>query len=484
MKRLSGLDASFLYLETPSMHMHVCGLAIFDPSTAAEELTYDRIVELTEERLHLAPMFRQRLVTVPFELHHPIWVDDPDFDLRFHIRQASLPSPGGPRELAAFAAHVTSLPLDRSRPLWEMYIVDGLDDGNIAMITKTHHAAVDGVSGMELTLAMLDVTPDPAPIEQPEEPWRPETVPSDLSMLSYAINSLVRQPVRVARALPKTVRGAVNTVALRRRPTEPGLAPPPAPFQAPRTSLNVAISPRRSFAYCDIDLDELKSVKNSLGGTLNDVVLAVTAGGLVRWFDAKGEHPDRSLSAMVPISIRSEEQSGTAGNQVSSMIVSLATDVADPVERLHAISASTAGAKESTKAIGASMLQDWAEFAAPALAARAARLYSRMNLADRHRPPFNLTISNVPGPPFPLYSYGAKMVANYPMGPISEGGALNVTVTSYQGQMSFGLHADAQSVPDPWEISDAIQAAAAELIAAARPPATRSKPKSRAKKSA
>ena len=464
MKRLSGLDATFLYLETPSMHMHVASLGIFDPSTAAEAPTFERIVELTEERLHLVPSFRQRLATVPFELHHPVWVDDPDFDIRYHIRRAALPSPGDDRELAAMAADITSRPLDRNRPLWEMHVIEGLADGNIAVVTKTHHAAIDGVSGMDLTLVLLDLTPEPAPVEPPAEPFRPEPVPSDLSMLAYAVSSLSRQPVRVLRALPKTARGLLNA---RRVQRTPNLAPPPTPFRLPRTSLNVAVTPHRAFAHTKVPLDDLKAVKNTFGGTLNDVVLAVTSGALVRYFDARGEQYDESLAAMVPISVRTDEQSGAMGNQVSSMLVSLATNQRDPVERLHAISASTAGAKETHSAIGANLLGDWSEFFAPALAARAARLYSRMNIADRISPPYNLTISNVPGPPFPLYSFGSKMVGMYPMGPINEGAALNVTVTSYLGEMEFGLHACREAVPDVWSLADAVEDAAAELISLA-----------------
>ncbi len=466
-KRLSGLDASFLYLETPAMHLHVSSLAVFDPRTAPERLSFDRIVELTEARLHLAPMFRRRLVTVPFELHHPVWIEDPDFDIRDHMFHEVLPAPGDRQQLAELAGRVNSVPLDRHKPLWEMSVVEGLADGNLAVITKTHHAAVDGVSGMELTVALLDLERDPPPVPPPDEPWEPEAVPDPVSMLGYAVTSLARQPLRVVRALPKTARAGLRVLQQRRRST-PDLPPPPFPFQAPRTPLNVALGPDRTFAWGRVPLDELKSVKRALGGTLNDVVLAVTAGGLLRWLEARDEVPDRSMIAMMPISVRTEEQAGAAGNQVSSQLVSLATDVADPVERLHAISASTAGAKEAAQAIGATTLQDWAEFAAPALAARAARLYSRTRIANLTRPPFNLTISNVPGPPFPLYSFGAEMVEMYPLGPVSEGSALNVTVASYQGDMTFGLLADADAVPDPWEIGAAIEAAAAELVAAAR----------------
>jgi WS/DGAT/MGAT family acyltransferase len=464
MKRLSGLDASFLYLETPSSHMHVSGIGVFDPSTAEEWPSFERIIELTEERLHLAPSFRQRLVGIPFELHHPLWVDDPAFDIEYHMRRAALPAPGGPRELADFAADVTSRPLDRSRPLWEIYIVEGLEGGHVASISKTHHAAIDGVSGVDLTVALMDLEPNPPPVTPPEEPWAPERVPSDVERVAYAIGSLARQPFGMARLGRRTLRGLRDA---RRPPEERGWAPPPAPFSAPRTSLNRAITPRRSFAYTDVPLDDLKAVKNALGGTVNDVVLAMCSGALRRWFDARGEELERSLVAMVPISVRSEREQGALGNRVSSMLVSLASLIDDPAERLAAISASTRGAKEQHNALGPDILSQWVEYAAPGLAARAARLYSRTRLADRHRPIYNLTISNVPGPPIPLYSYGARMVASYPMGPINEGAGLNITVTSYLGQMYFGLHACRETVPDPWPLAAALEDALAELLAAA-----------------
>jgi len=248
----------------------------------------------------------------------------------------------------------------------------------------------------------------------------------------------------------------------------PSVDPPPAPFSAPRTPINVSITPHRKFAFTQIPLDDMKMVKNALGGTVNDVVLAVCSGALRTYFDARGETIDSSLVAMVPISVRTEEQQGAMGNQVSQMLVSLASDVDDAVERLHTISSSTAHAKDQEQAIGAAELaSDWVEFAAPALAARAARLYSRTKMADRHRPLFNVTISNVPGPPFPLYSAGARMIAMYPMGPIFDGGGLNITVMSYMGQMFFGLNACRETVPDVWDIAGALDQAMEELRKAA-----------------
>lgn len=463
MQRLSGLDATFLYLETPRNHMHVASTAVFDPSTVPGGYSFDKVRDLVESRLHLLPPFRRRLVEIPLQIHHPLWIEDPDFDLDYHLRRAALPAPGGERELAEFAADVMGRPLDRSRPLWEMYVVEGLENGMIATVTKTHHAAIDGVSGAELTVNLLDLQPEPAET-QPEAEWKPDREPTDIELLAWSLNSLARQPVLAAKAARRTLEAALT---LRRRNRQPEVTPPPAPFSAPRTSLNGAITPHRKFAFTQIPLDEVKMVKNALGGTVNDVVLALCSGALRSYFAGRDEALESSLVAMVPISVRTEDLKGTMGNQVSQMLVSLASDVEDPVERLHTITAATRHAKDQERAIGAETLMNWAEFAAPAVAARAARLYSNMRLADRHRPIFNVTISNVPGPNFPLYSAGARMVAMYPMGPIADGGGLNITVMSYMGTMFFGLVACRETVPGLWDIADGLQSALDDLRKAA-----------------
>ena len=450
MQRLTGLDATFLYLETPTMHMHVASTAVFDPSTVPGGYSFEKVRDLVENRLPLLPPFRRRLRTVPFDLHHPLWIEDPDFDLDYHLRRAALPSPGGDQELAEFSAEVMGRPLDRSRPLWEMYVVEGLENGLIAVVTKTHHAAIDGVSGAELTVNLLDLQPEPAVVPEPDKPWQPDRIPSDIEMVTYAMRSLARQPVAGLKAVRRT---AETMWGLRRRNRQPNVNPPPAPFSAPRTPFNGAITSHRKFSFTEVSLDDVKMVKNALGGTVNDVVLALCSHALRAYLEDEKALPDSSLVAMVPISVRTDDQKGTMGNRVSSMLVSLASDIADPVERLSAITAATKDAKEQDKAIGADVLQDWAEFAAPAVAARAARLYSSMKIADRHRPLFNVTISNVPGPPFPLYSAGARMVAMYPMGPIADGGGLNITVMSYMGQMCFGLVACRETVPGVWDIA-------------------------------
>lgn len=464
MRRLTGLDATFLSLETPANHMHVSSTAIYDAGSAPDGWSFDLMVELVRSRLHLLPPFRWRLVEVPLQLHHPVWIEDPDFDLEYHIRRAALPAPGGDRELAEFAADVISRPLDRTHPLWEMYMVEGLEGDHVAIVTKTHHAAIDGVSGAELIVNLLDLEPDPPPTPPPARPWKPERLPSDIEMLAYAMASLSRQPLQLAQTVRHTVETALT---LRRRNLEPDVHPPPSPFQAPKTSLNGPITRRRKFAYTQLSLDDMKVVKNGLGGTVNDVVLATCSGALRRYFEHIGEEVEDSLVASVPLSVRQEDEAGTMGNRVTTMLVSLASTIDDPVERLAAISEGTRGAKDQQQAIGADLLTDWAEFAAPAIAARAARLYSRLKLADHHRPFFNLTISNLPGPSFPLYSSGARLVALYPMGPIADGGALNITVMSYMGSMNFGIVVCPEAVDDAWFLADALGDALEELKKAA-----------------
>jgi diacylglycerol O-acyltransferase / wax synthase len=465
MQRLTGLDATFLYLETPTTHMHVASTAVFDPRTVPEGYSFEAMRSLVLDRLPLLPPFRRRLVEVPFALHHPIWIEDPDFDIDYHLRRAALPSPGGARELSAFAADVTSRPLDRRRPLWEMYVVEGLEDGLIACITKVHHSAIDGVSGAELTVNLLDLTPEPAEVPPQEEEWKADRVPSDLEMVGSALSSLARQPVAAIKAARRTVEMGLN---LRRRNRQPGVTPPPAPFSAPKTLLNRAITSHRVLAYSEVHLDQVKAIKDALGGTVNDVVMAICSGALRRYLAEHDDLPtDKSLVAMVPVSVRSEDEKGTMGNKVSSMFVLLATHIDGPLERYAAIVGGTSAAKDQERAISASVLTDWTEFAAPALAARAFRLASSMKVLERMTPIFNVTISNVPGPPFPLYSAGAQMKAMYPMGPIADGVGLNITVMSYMGTMFFGLLACPEVVPDIWDLAAHMNEALNELTKAA-----------------
>ena len=486
MKRLSGLDATFLYLETPSAPMHVSGVFVADPATAPEGFSFEAFRQLVSERLHLAPPWRRRLAEVPFGLHHPLWIEDPDFDLDFHVRRAALPAPGGRAELAQFAAEFHGIPLDRARPLWQLYVVEGLEGGRVAIVSKTHHAAIDGVSGAEIMVSLLDLSPE-VQHHEPDEEWKPDRVPTDAELVAYAVRSLARQPLAAVRATQRTVEMALN---LRRRNRHPDVVPPPAPFAAPRTSINTPITPHRRFTMVDIALDDVKKVKNAFRSTVNDVVVALCAGALRKYFEDLGEEVDTDLVAMVPISVRTEDQKGAMGNKVSAMLTSLATTIDDPVERLQAIAAGTRRAKDQDRAVGAETLSDWTEFMAPAVAARAARLYSSMRVADRMRPLFNVVISNVPGPSFPLYSSGAEIEAMYPMGPITDGMGLNITIFSYRGSIHFGLVACRESVPGVDGIGEHLQDSLDELVKAAgersgdRPPPRKRPPRSDASASA
>lgn len=466
MQRLTGLDATFLYMETPSAYMHVAGLMVLDPSTVPGGFDYAKVKEFYASRLHLAAPFRRRLAEIPFGLHHPLWVEDPEFDLDYHLRHIAVPPPGGEKELAELAAHLVSIHLDRTRPLWEAWIIEGLEHGHVAVLTKVHHAAIDGVSGNEITVAMLQLAPDD---EAPpsEDEWQPDRVPNELARIGYAVSSLARQPLRAIGTVRRTVQTALR---LRERNRQPDVSPPPSFFQAPRTSFNHALTAHRSYAYRSLSLSDVKAVKNALGVTVNDVVLALCAGALRRYIDARGEALDAPLVAMVPMSVRTEDEKGALGNRVSQMLCTLATDIDDPVKRLEAIHEGTREAKQQQNAIGADVLTDWAEFAAPALAGRAARLYSRTRIADRHRPLFNVTVSNIPGPPFPLYSSGAKMLANYPMGPIFDGGGINITVMSYEDHLDFGIVACSDLVDDVWALADGLDDALEELKKAASNP--------------
>ncbi|HEX4540988.1 MAG TPA: wax ester/triacylglycerol synthase family O-acyltransferase [Acidimicrobiales bacterium] len=462
MQRLTGFDAAFFHLETAGTHMHVGQTCVFDPSTAPRGHSFERIRQLIHDRLHLVPPFRRRLADIPMRLHHPVWLEDPDFDLDYHVRSAALPQPGGVPELADFTAEVMGRPLHRDRPPWEMYIVEGLEDGMVAGVTKVHHAAIDGLSGAEITATLLDLSPEQV-TTPPEGPWEPDRV-SPFELGRAAIGELARQPRTVARLASRTVGSAL---ALRRRNRSEDTAPPPAPFSAPRTSLQTAISAHRRIAFAEVSLDKVKTVKNTLGGTVNDVILTMCAGALRSLLAARGEHPERSLVAAVPVSVRSEEQRGTMGNQISAMLVSLASTVENPVERLRAISAGSAQAKAQDKVFGVQELSEWTEILSPGVVSRAARMASRLKVLERLPPLFNVIVSNFPGPAFPLYFSGSRMLAAYPMGPVTDGGPLNITVQSYMGTLFFGLVACRDAVPEVWDIAQYLDDTLNELSKAA-----------------
>jgi diacylglycerol O-acyltransferase len=467
MERLSGLDASFLYMETPSLHMHVSMAAIFDPSTVPGGYSFEKVRSLVSERLRAVPVFTRRLVEVPFRLDHPYWVDDPHFDLDYHLRRAALPSPGGLDELAEFVGDVCGRQLDRGRPLWEMYLVEGLAGDRIALVTKIHHCTIDGVSGAELLAELFDLVPDPPPRPAPEGGRASESSPSDAQLLAQALVHRLTRPVDVARLAWKTGR-AVLDVRRIRQSGGPGRAA--LPLTAPRTSMNAAITPHRKVAFASIALEDLKRVKRATadaGTTINDAVLALCTGALRRYLAERGELPDVPLVATVPVSVRPPEGAAKGSNRVSAMFVALPTNIEHPIEQLAFIREGTKGAKEEHQALGADALMNWAEHATPNVFSAAARTYTRLKLADRHRPVHNLIISNVPGPDFPLYFGGAELVAGFPLGPITDGAGLNVTVMSYRGAMNWGFMACRETVPRVDRLAGYVHEALEELLEAA-----------------
>jgi WS/DGAT/MGAT family acyltransferase len=463
MERLTGLDAAFLYLENPTNHMHVAMTMVLDPSTVPGGYSFENLKEFIRGRLHLVPPFRRRLVEVPLNLAHPVWIEDPDFDIDFHIRRIGCPAPGGRRELGEMAGQIASTPLDRTRPLWELWVIEGLKQDRIGVVTKVHHAAIDGSSGAELMVHLFDLEPEPAEPPPPVEA-EPEHVPNDLELLGHAAASRFRKLVALPRLIGQTA-SAVNRVVEGRR--DPNRRVGAAPLTAPRTSWNGTLSTMRSVGFARVPLEDVKAIKDVFGCTVNDVVLGLCAGTLRNYLIANdGGVPDTPLVAACPVSVRGDGETAP-GNKVSAMFTTLDTQLADAGERIRAIQACTVGAKEEHKAVGADMLQNWAEYAAPNTFNLASRLYSSWGLAGSHRPIHNVIISNVPGPPFPLYYAGAEMVAAYPMGPIMEGVGLNITVFSYRGSVDFGFMVDRELVPNVWDMADRVKDALAELQQAA-----------------
>ena len=466
MNRLAGIDAAFLYLETPSMHSHVVGSVVLDPSTAREPVTGGRMAELVRERLHLLEPFRRRLAWVPFNLSHPMWIEDPDFDLESHIHTTTLRAPGSMRELADLVGDIASRPLDRSRPLWELWLVDGMAGGLVAMVTKIHHAAIDGVTGADLMAHLFDLSADALAPPRPEEPWAPEATPSDMELTAGAIVHVLSNPVRVAKLVRRTVQTVADVLAQARTPSDDGGPSPALPFTAPRTRWSAAITPHRVVAFGNARLDDIRFVKSTFETTVNDVVLTACTMTLRRYLADHDDLPDQPLVCSVPVSVHGRSEHDSI-NQVSSMFVRLPVQLDDPVAMLRAIHGETKVAKVMQDAIGADTLQDFAQFIPPAVFNQAMRLYSSLNLANRHRPVHNLIISNVPGPPVPLYAAGARVRSVVPFGPLLEGAGLNITVLSNTGNVDFGVIGCPELVPDIWDIADGFGEAVAELRARA-----------------
>jgi len=468
MQQLSGMDASFVYFETPARPMHVAGLSIYDPSTApGGKVTFKGILANFEERIHLARTFRQKMVPVPMNLDHPYWVEDRDFDLEFHVRHIALPKPGDWRQLCILAARLHSHMLDLSRPLWETYVIEGLDNvegvprGSFALLQKTHHAAIDGMSGMEMTSAIHDLTPTAEP-PATTDTWQGEDDPSPLTLLGRATVNNATRPMHFGRVVARTVPGMGRvTNRVRRRQLQL------PPTSAPRTRFNGTVSAHRVIDARRFDLGEVRRMKTAVdGATVNDVVLAIVGGGLRAYLRDKGELPDASLLAMAPISVRSESEKGSQGNQVSSMVVSVASNVADPLERLRAVRESTHQSKELSSAVGARTLTEYSQFIPGGLAALAARTASRFEMANRVDPTANCVVTNVPGPREPLYFAGAELVTMLGMGPIGDGLGLMHPVTSYVNELVIAVTSCREMLPDPAVYAQCLQDSHDELAEA------------------
>ncbi len=455
--RLTPLDVSFLYLEEPTTAMHVGGVAIFQPP--ADGFDYEKLCELISARIAFVPRYRQRIRWVPGRLANPVWVDDEHFDIGYHVRRSALPKPGTDAQLRELVARLQSRRLDRDRPLWEINLVEGLSGGRFAVVTKTHHALVDGVGTVDIAQVILDATPEPR--ETPHVPWRPAPEPSWFELVAGAVADTVRRPTAVLDTI-RTGLVDVTATAGKLLDAAGGLfdAARTAARPAPQTPLNAAIGEQRRYATVRTDLDDYKRIRKVHGGTVNDVVLATVAGALRAWLQTRADPVTArtTVRALVPVSVRTEVEGGTAGNRVSSYLVDLPVGEPSPVVRLHRVSYAMTAHKESGQAVGADALVHLGGFAPPTLHALGARVTNSLS-----RRLFNLVITNVPGPQFPLYAGGARMLEVYPVVPLAKGQAVSIGLTSYNGGVYYGLNADRDAMPDIDVLAECIVEALAEL---------------------
>lgn len=456
MQQLTGLDAAFLSLDTATSTGHVGGVHLLsgEPEPGAEPLTLASLTELVRNRLHLVPPMRRRVVEVPLGIDQPYWIEDPAFDLEFHVRELALPAPGSMHQLSEQVARIHSRPLDRARPLWEIYLIHGVEGGRLALYAKLHHAMIDGVAGQEVSAALMDLSPQGRTVEPEQQAWRPDQRPGTLPLLTRSLLSLAAQPrrfVRLGADLVRSSPGLLSTVVAPRLPALGRLIGEDAdvlfrtPVRAPATPFNRTVTPHRRVALRTVPLDAVKAVKNAMGVTVNDVVMAMCAGALRHWLTDHDCLPEGPLVAAVPVSVRGG--SGGFGNRVSLMLATLPTDAADCAERLRVAHEATLQAKMEHQALPADLLADAYSFAMPALLGLATRANARLRLMERVGL-FNLFISNIPGPAVPLYVGGHRVLASFPVSAITDGQGLNITVVSYLGGLNFGLIADRQLVPD------------------------------------
>jgi diacylglycerol O-acyltransferase len=456
--RLTAIDASFLAQEGPVSHMHIGALVVAEGPAPA----YVDLLDAIRRRLHMVPRYRQRLVFPPASSGRPLWTDDTDFNLEYHVRHTALPTPGSHEQLQNLCARVFSQQLDRTKPLWEMWLIEGLDDGSFGLLTKAHHAMIDGIAGVDLATVLFDLGPEPTPIDETLDPWVPEPTPNPVDLLRAGAEGMAKASVAVTAKAIAALRTPERAFDDAREAAEgigeivwAGLNP------APTTPLNVEIGPHRRFATVVSELSDFKAVKNAFGGTVNDVVLAVVAGALRTWLQSRGVRTEgMELRALVPVSVRVEDERGVPGNRLAAMRGPLPVWVSDPVERLDVVREAMADLKESKQAIGAEVLSNVQNFAPPTVLAQA----SRINFSTRL---FNLLVTNVPGPQFPLYVVGRKMLKVFPIAFLPKNHALAIAIMSYDGHMNFGLLGDYDALDDLDALAHAIEAALAELVSLA-----------------
>jgi diacylglycerol O-acyltransferase / wax synthase len=456
--RLTGLDASFLHIEDASSHMHVAGVMLFEGPPPP----YADLLEAFERRLPLVPRYRQRLAFVPLGQGRPRWVDDPHFNLRYHVRSTALASPASERQLKDLAGRVFSQQLDRDKPLWEVWLVEGLDDDRFAVLSKTHHALVDGISGVDIMSVLFDTSPEPSAPTDPGDRWLPRPLPSRAQLLAEALLERATIPAEIGRSAkavlrgPRRIAGGIRDAAVGVGAMAwAGLNP------APSSPYNRSIGPHRRFTWVRTDLGDVKAIKDELGGTVNDVVLSVVAGGLGRHLRRRGVKTDGlELKAMVPVSVRSDVQRGALGNRVAAMMAPLPVWCQEPVARLDIVSEQLKGLKSGGQAVGAQVLTDLSGFAPPTIMDQASRLMARQRF-------FNLVVTNVPGPQFPLYLLGRRMLDPFPMVPLAKNQALGVALLSYDGHINFGLVGDFDLMWDLDDFAGDLEDSLAELADAA-----------------
>ena len=456
--RLTPVDASFLHQEGPVSHMHIGGLTIVEGPPPS----MDEFLEQIRRRLHLVPRYRHKLAHTAVDSGRPVWIDDPDFNLEYHVRHSALPAPGGMEQLQDLTARIFSQQLDRSKPLWEMWLIEGLEDNRFALITKTHHSLIDGIAGVDLATVLFDLSPESTPLPTGRSAWQPHPEPGTAALLTAGLQGAIRAGISLLEGAMTAVAHPEWALDRAREAAEgigeliwAGLNP------APETPLNVPIGPHRRFIAVTNDLEDFKTVKNAFGGTVNDVVLAVVAGALRSWLISRGRRTEGvEMRALVPVSVRHEgEHDG--GNRIVVMRGPLPIYISDPLNRLRFVSNSMDGLKESKQALGAEVISSAQNFAPPTILAQA----SRLNFSTRL---FNLIVTNVPGPQFPLYVLGREMLQAIPVAFLPENHAMAIAIMSYNGQMNFGLLGDFDALPDIDKIAEAIDAELQTLIGLAR----------------